>query len=159
MHLTKSVAAYLGLDPAAPIPLKIDEVTLLLFGTHAGVLVVELRLLTNAGKGPLLPTLIEAMHLLGDERQSRRPMLTWTAAKSERFRLSDLLRPLVKSAGVSVETGRRIFSYVSAVVDGTIDPAVKREIAFRLSRRYNYIYDPDIQGKEALFLTPFNNVT
>ena len=159
LHLTKSVGDYLGLDPAASVPVKVDNVTLLPFRTGIAVAVVELRLVAQAGRAPSLALLIEAMHLLGDERASRRPVLSWTGTAEPRFRFSDLVRALVAGVGLSVEGGRRIFSYACAVIDGTIGAEAKREIAFRLSRRYNYVYDPDVQGKDAVFLAPFNNVT
>lgn len=159
LRFTRSVSEYLGLDPAMPVPIKVDDIKLLPFRTGVAIAVVELRLVGRAGLDPSLPLLIEAMHLLGDERASRRPALSWMDAADQRFRLSDLLQALVREAGLQVESDRRIYSYVSAVVDGLIDPALKREIAFRLSRRYNYVYDPDVQGKDAILLTPFNNVT
>lgn len=159
LHLTKSVAKYLGLDPSLPVALRIDEVTVFPFRTEVGVVAVELRLLANDGTPPSLPLLIEASHLLCDERASRQPVLSWLNGDGARFRLSDLLAPVLSHTKLEIESDRRVYSYVSAVVDGALDPAMKREIAFRLSRHYNYVYDPDVQGRDATFVTPFNNVT
>ena len=117
------------------------------FRTEIGIVAVELRLLANAGTTPSLPLLIEAAHLLCDERASRQPMLSWLNGDGARFRLSDLLASLLSAAKLEIESERRIYSYVSAVVDGALNTAMKREIAFRLSRHYNYVYDPDVQGK------------
>ncbi len=176
LGLGSLAARHLGLDPDIRLPVRLEQISFLPFRTGIGIAVIELRVLLHGNPAPAEKLLIEAVHLLADERRSRPRRLSWDdgeVSDGEReiqaFHLSDLLRPLLAGAGIEVMGERRVFTYATAVARQHCPPAARQDIAFRLSRHYNYTYDPGLRdpglrdrglgGSEELFYHPFTNVT
>jgi len=185
INLGPKAASRIGMDSQSTLAVYLVEVTFLCFRTGVGIAVVEVEIDIPQNHPAPLAVLIEAAHLLSDER--RLPLLTWkpaeaktdttdmagagpavlpvTAApgkavtsKKDRFHLSDLLRPLIGDGGYQILGGRRIFSYTTAVTHSQVKPERCREIAFRLSRHYNYAYAPQLTGSGTEIIEPFTNV-
>lgn len=159
LRLVPQMAQRIGLVTGSDLTVHLQEVMFFGFGTGIGLAVIEVEIVLPTEHAAPLTVLIEAAHLLSDERRSRPPLLTWAdnSGKPARFHLSDLLRPLLQPAGYAVSGERRIFSYTTAVTTGG-DGEQCRDIALRLSRHYNYAYAPVAIASGTEITEPFVNV-
>jgi hypothetical protein len=158
LKLGPSAARRIGAGPDQALHVQLEDVAFLAFRTGIGIAVVEAVIEMPGDHAAATAVLIEATHLLSDER--RPPLLSWAESQSKRgaFHISDLLNALLRDAGFDVAGGRRMFSYATAITRGEADRTQIREIAFRLSRHYNYTYAPQLAESGTRIIEPFINV-
>jgi hypothetical protein len=148
-------------DPKTALELRIEDVALIPFATEVAILLIEAKLVLVAGGALDAPLLTEAVHVLSDERPPRPPSLHWSSLPDEppaAFRFSELLQPLFGDRAIRLRRERRIYSYCTALLAAPISESDRRDLAFRLSRRYNSGYAPRPESGGTEFFEPFADV-
>ena len=148
----------------------IEELALHLFGTGIGV--VAIRISVEPGQGSTLSTqtLLETAGVLCRLRNP--PRLRWRgrAAKGEnrhdtttlQATVEAFLQPALSRNGTfKLEPGpaSRLFSYIAVSTAETLPAPQRRELAFRLARRYSDAYLPAQPIIESSLYQPFDNIT
>jgi phosphoglycolate phosphatase-like HAD superfamily hydrolase len=160
LYLGPVSAKRLGIEADAPMRLKIERVTLLPFKTGFGLIIFEMSVRPHDHAFLTADQLVEAVHLLADER--REAALRWPPGSADDhgtgFKLSTLLQASLAGTGIDVLRGERVYTYTTVVLHGAMPPDLRREFALRLSRHYNRGYTPELDNGDTEFLAPFQNV-
>jgi hypothetical protein len=154
----RGLAVHLGTQTGA-LPaqarIRIENIAVFPFTSRSGIAAVDLVLPTDAGAPQSVETLLAVVRNLCNER--RDPALAWVdqAASAKRFHLSDVLGGLLAGTGVEVVAEQRIYSHVTALLEG---PCETRNLGERLARHYSLAYEPHAGAGGTFVYQPFAEV-